>query len=182
MSSFYHHKYSSLSLCQGCAEVKNANRQLTEFGCPDSPHFPQLCARAAYFKDGLVMVPSHSQGERETFPAAPSAWLCCLLVGLVEMPQGADLVVNGAQYDGDVYLDVLLRCWMLAWINFGLRCRVLLEKTYIWCSLYHRPTAILPLLIFLFSRYRLKSFRLIPFCLHSLVNDFNTSFFVVSAT
>lgn len=53
------------------------------------------------------------------------------MVGLVEMPQGADLVVNGAQYDGDVYLHVLLRCWMLAWINFGLRCRVLLEKTYI---------------------------------------------------
>lgn len=86
----------------------------------------------AYFKDELVMVPSHSQGGRETFPAAPSSWLHCLLAGLVELHQGAHLGANGAEYDGDLYLDILFRCWMLAWINFGLRCRVLVEKTYIW--------------------------------------------------
>lgn len=168
MSSFYRHKHSSLSLCSGCGEVKNANRPLTELGNPDSSHFPQLGARATYFKDGLVMVPSHSQRGKETFPAASSAWLYCLLAGLVKMHQGAHLVASGAEYGGDLYLDILLRCWMLAWTDFGLRCRVLVEKIYIWCFLCWRETAILPFLILLFSGYRLKSFRLIPFCLYSL--------------
>lgn len=47
------------------------------------------------------------------------------------MHQGAHLVANGAEYGGDLYLDILLRCWMLAWTDFGLRCRVLVEKIYI---------------------------------------------------
>lgn len=58
--------------------------------CSDSSHFSQLGARAAYFKARLVMIPSYSQGMREAFPAAPSAWLCCLPSGLVAMHQGAN--------------------------------------------------------------------------------------------
>lgn len=52
-------------------------------------------------KDRLVVVPFCSQG---VIPAAPLAWLCCLLVGVVERQQ----IVNGAQCEGDLSLALVL--------------------------------------------------------------------------
>lgn len=77
-------------------------------------------------------------------------------------------MASGTQCDGDLNLDILLRCLKLAWMNFGLWRSMLIEKTYSFCLLCHRETIILVFLILLLSRHWLKSFGLVLFCLHSL--------------